>query len=54
MQKAGSVVCHMLRELQLPTKVLFVDTGVHFAETLITRDRIAREYNLEIVTLSPP
>ncbi len=54
MQKAGSVVCHMLRELQLPTKVLFVDTGVHFPETLLTRDRIAREYNLEVVTLSPP
>ena len=54
MQKAGSVVCHMLRELQLPMKVLFVDTGVHFAETLITRDRIAREYNLDIVTLSSP
>ncbi len=54
MQKAGSVVCHMLRALQLPTKVLFVDTGVHFPETLVTRDRIAREYNLDIVTLSPP
>jgi phosphoadenosine phosphosulfate reductase len=54
MQKAGSVVCHMLRELQLRTKVLFVDTGVHFAETLLTRDRIAREYNLEVVTLSAP
>ena len=54
MQKAGSVVCHMLRDLQMRTKVLFVDTGVHFPETLVTRDRIAREYNLEIVTLSSP
>jgi phosphoadenosine phosphosulfate reductase len=53
MQKAGSVVCHMLRELQLPMKVVFVDTGVHFAETLHTRDRIASEYMLEIVTLTP-
>ncbi len=53
MQKAGSVVCHMLRALQLPMKVLFVDTGVHFTETLVTRDRIASEYNLEVVTLVP-
>jgi phosphoadenosine phosphosulfate reductase len=53
MQKAGSVVCHMLRALQLPMKVLFVDTGVNFAETLVTRDRIAREYNLDVVTLVP-
>jgi phosphoadenosine phosphosulfate reductase len=53
MQKAGSVVCHMIRELQLPMKVVFVDTGVHFAETLHTRDRIASEYNLEVITLSP-
>ena len=34
-------------------KVVFVDTGVHFAETLETRDRIASEYKLEIVTLTP-
>src|ERR1700722_2689978 len=54
MQKAGSVVCHMIRELKVPTKVLFVDTGVHFTETLNPRDRIASEYNLEIVTLSSP
>ena len=39
----------MIRELKLPMKVVFVDTGVHFAETLSTRDRIANEYQLEIV-----
>jgi len=53
MQKAGSVVCHMLRALNVPMKVLFVDTGVHFEETLATRDRILAEYGLEVVTLKP-
>jgi phosphoadenosine phosphosulfate reductase len=53
MQKAGSVVCHMLHEMQLPMKVVFVDTGVMFDETLETRDRIAKEYGMEVVTLKP-
>lgn len=53
MQKAGSVVCHMAHSLKLPLDVLFVDTGVHFQETLDTRDRIAREYGLNVVTLKP-
>jgi phosphoadenosine phosphosulfate reductase len=33
--------------------VLFVDTGVLFAETLETRDRIRDAYGLEIITLKP-
>lgn len=53
MQKAGSVICHMLFAMKTPMKVLFVDTGVLFDETLETRDRIARDYGLEVVTLQP-
>jgi phosphoadenosine phosphosulfate reductase len=53
MQKAGSVMCHMLREMGSSMKVVFVDTGVMFEETLETRDRIAREYGMEVVTLKP-
>ncbi len=53
MQKSGSVICHMLRSQKPPIKVLFVDTGVLFDETLQTRDRIMREYGIEIVTLRP-
>lgn len=53
MQQAGSVVCHMAHAAKLPMKVVFVDTGVSFPETLATRDRIAREYGLEVVTLEP-
>lgn len=53
MQKAGSVVCHMASALKLKLDVIFVDTGVMFQETLETRDRIQREYELPVVTLSP-
>ena len=53
MQMAGSVVCHMAARLKLDVPVLFVDTGVNFQETLTTRDRIAAEYGLKVVTLHP-
>jgi phosphoadenosine phosphosulfate reductase len=53
MQQAGNVVCHMIHSLGMHMGVLFVDTGVLFAETLETRDRLAREYGLNIVTLAP-
>ncbi|RPI85063.1 MAG: phosphoadenylyl-sulfate reductase [Planctomycetaceae bacterium] len=53
MQKAGSVVCHMASSAGFKLPVLFVDTGVHFAETLATRDRISQEYGLEVISLTP-
>jgi phosphoadenosine phosphosulfate reductase len=53
MQQAGNVLCHMLHKTEPDVKVLFVDTGVLFEETLATRDRIAREYGLDVVTLKP-
>ena len=53
MQQAGNVLCHMLHTIEPDMKVLFVDTGVLFEETLETRDRIAREYGLDVITLKP-
>ena len=53
MQRAGTVVCHMLHSMKVPIPVLFVDTGVLYQETLDTRDRVIREYGLEVVTLMP-
>ncbi|MBX3450675.1 MAG: phosphoadenylyl-sulfate reductase [Planctomycetaceae bacterium] len=53
MQMAGSTVCHMISRLKLDIPIVFVDTGVNFQETLETRDRVGREYGLEIVTLMP-
>lgn len=53
MQRAGTTVCHMASKLGLSMDVLFVDTGVLFAETYATRDRVAREYNLNVISLQP-
>jgi len=53
MQEAGSAVCHMIHQTGVDIPILFVDTGVMFQETLDTRDRLAREYSLRIVTLHP-
>ena len=53
MQKSGNVICHMLHGMEMDLKVLFVDTGVLFQETLDTRDRLMKEYNLDVVTLHP-
>src|SRR5580658_6472579 len=33
--------------------ILFLDTGYHFAETYTYRDRIAREWNLNLINLLP-
>ncbi|HUV95980.1 MAG TPA: phosphoadenylyl-sulfate reductase [Acidobacteriaceae bacterium] len=33
--------------------ILFLDTGYHFAETYVYRDRIAREWNLNLINLLP-
>ncbi len=53
MQRAGSVICHMLKSIPVKMPVLFVDTGVLFEESLATRDRIIKEYGLEVRTLVP-
>ena len=53
MQRAGCVVCHMIGRERLGMPILFVDTGVNFQETLDTRDRVAKEYGLNVITLSP-
>lgn len=53
MQKAGNAVCHMIHQAKLDLSVLFVDTGVLFAETLETRDRLVAEYGIQIRTLAP-
>jgi len=40
-------------ELDPTIPVLFLDTGYHFAETYAYRDRIAREWNLNLINLLP-
>src|SRR5262245_13518005 len=54
MQRAGTALCHMADRAGLAFDVLFVDTGVLHAETLRTRDELARTHRrLNVVTLTP-
>ena len=46
------VVLHLLRQINEGIPVLFLDTGYHFAETYAYRDRMAREWNLNLISLS--
>ena len=52
-QAEDIVVLNLLRA-QLPDiPVLFLETGYHFAQTYEFRDRIAREWGLNLVNVSP-
>jgi phosphoadenosine phosphosulfate reductase len=54
MQRAGTALCHMADRAGLRFDVLFVDTGVLHAETLATRDQLARTHRLlRVITLQP-
>ncbi|HEV2215839.1 MAG TPA: phosphoadenylyl-sulfate reductase [Terracidiphilus sp.] len=52
-QAEDVVVLHMVRAILPHVPVLFLETGYHFAETLIYRDRIAAEWNLNLVNVVP-
>ncbi len=47
------VLVHMLVARRPEIPVLFLDTGYHFPETYEYRDRIASEWNLNLVNLLP-
>lgn len=51
-QTDGMVLVHLLRQRVPDLPILFVDTGYHFPEVYEYRDRMVREYGLNIVTLS--
>ncbi|MGH9615654.1 MAG: phosphoadenylyl-sulfate reductase [Acidobacteriaceae bacterium] len=45
------VVLHLLRQIEPEIPVLFLDTGYHFAETYAYRDRMVREWKLNLISL---
>ena len=45
------IVLDLLRKRLPEIPVLFLDTGYHFAETYAYRDRMAREWNLNVQNL---
>ena len=52
-QAEDILLLHLTRELRPNIPVLFLDTGYHFAETYAYRDRIAAEWNLNLINLLP-
>jgi phosphoadenosine phosphosulfate reductase len=52
-QAEDMVVVHLVRESLPKVPVIFLDTGYHFAETYEYRDRLAREWNLNLVNVLP-
>ena len=52
-QAEDMLLTKLALELDAKIPVLFLDTGYHFAETYEYRDRMAREWNLNLINLLP-
>src|ERR1700689_2004840 len=52
-QAEDMVVVHLVRESLPKVPVIFLDTGYHFAETYEYRDRLTREWDLNLVNVLP-
>ena len=52
-QAEDVIVLHMALQIQPRIPVLFLETGYHFPETLAYRDRIASEWDLNLVNIEP-
>jgi phosphoadenosine phosphosulfate reductase len=52
-QAEDVVVLHMVRAVLPRVPVLFLETGYHFPETLAYRDRIAAEWDLNLINVLP-
>jgi phosphoadenosine phosphosulfate reductase len=52
-QAEDMVVVHMVREIYPEVPVIFLDTGYHFIETYEYRDRLAAEWNLNLINILP-
>ena len=50
-QAEDVVVLHMVRQIKPDVPVIFLETGYHFPETLAYRDRIAAEWDLNLVNV---
>src|SRR6266850_4976158 len=52
-QAEDMAVLHLLRKRIPDVPVLFLDTGYHFPQTYEYRDRLAREWSLNLVNVLP-
>jgi len=48
-QKQSSVLVHLVSELELEIPVVELDTGLFFAETYATRERLVERYGLDLI-----
>jgi len=53
-QAEDVVLLHMVREILPRVPVLFLETGYHFPETLAYRDRMAADWDLNLINIVPP
>ncbi len=53
MQKTAGVLMHMISQIAPQTEIIFVDTGVHFRETLEVRDEFIRRFGVNIQSYEP-
>ena len=49
----GCCIIHMLAEIQPATKIINLDTGYQFPETLELRERIKARYGIEVEYIRP-
>jgi phosphoadenosine phosphosulfate reductase len=52
-QAEDMVVVHLVRETFGDVPVIFLDTGYHFSDTYEYRDRLAHQWNLNLVNVLP-
>ena len=52
-QAEDMVVLHMVRQIESHVPVIFLETGYHFPETIEYRDRMAAEWNLNLLNIAP-
>jgi phosphoadenosine phosphosulfate reductase len=52
-QAEDVLLCKLAIELDAKIPILFLDTGYHFPETYVYRDRIASEWQLNLINLLP-
>jgi phosphoadenosine phosphosulfate reductase len=52
-QAEDMVVLHIVRQIVPDVPVVFLDTGYHFAEVYAYRDRMAREWRMNLINVLP-
>ena len=53
MQKTAGVLMHMIYRAGAQANIVFIDTQLHFPETLAIRDQFQEKYGLNITTVQP-